>query len=334
MSLSHRRSEFVLLIAAGLLWGCGSSPPTPSSTQVRAPASPAAPTPSGGPIEPGVTDGDANEDGDPPGLDEGDPLLNAVVVTVSDRVRVRSEPRVSDDSIRYEPLLPLGTSLYVLDGPVSASGYTWYKVASVSLGLIAPGVCGADQGPCDGINYGWVAAAGRDGEPWLAAGRADCPPVPTDVPALVSLPLGARLACFSRMPITVQARLIECNCDVDGGGYEPNWFTDDQPLLLVEPSETHPPADYEDWLIVRFDPAGRYPEALPVGDIVEVTGMFDHPAALNCLFQDVPVETAGPPAPTSNCRFMFATTSLVAVQPSGTGPRRSSVGRRASRVTT
>ena len=87
-----------------------SSPPPTSSSPTTTPppvapstppaGSPATPAPSGGPI---------------------DPLLNAVVVTVSDRIRVRSEPRVSDDSIMYEPVLPLGTELTVLDGPVSAS---------------------------------------------------------------------------------------------------------------------------------------------------------------------------------------------------------------------
>ena len=46
---------------------------------------------------------------------------------------------------------------------------------------------------------------------------------------------------------------------------------------------------------------------------MEVTGMFDHPAAMNCLYQGMPLDTAGPPAPTSSCRFMFAITSLVVV---------------------
>ncbi len=92
--------------------------------------------------------------GQPPGLDE-DPLLNTFVVTVSDRLRVRSEPRVSDDSTKYEPLLPLGTELLVLDGPVSASGYTWYKVAPVSFSRL------------EGPGFGWVAMAGKDGEPWI-----------------------------------------------------------------------------------------------------------------------------------------------------------------------
>ena len=57
-------------------------------------------------------------------------------MTVSDDLRVRSEPRVADDSIKYEPLLPLGTELTVLDGPVSGSGYTWYKVAPVSFTVL------------------------------------------------------------------------------------------------------------------------------------------------------------------------------------------------------
>jgi serpin B len=60
----------------------------------------------------------------------------------------------------YEPVLPLGTELTVLEGPVSASGYAWYKVAPVSfVGLDGPG-------------YGWVAAAGTDGEPWIALREA------------------------------------------------------------------------------------------------------------------------------------------------------------------
>jgi hypothetical protein len=60
----------------------------------------------------------------------------------------------------YEPWLPLDTELTVLDGPVSASGYTWYKVAPVSFaGLSGPG-------------YGWVAAAGKDREAWIALAGA------------------------------------------------------------------------------------------------------------------------------------------------------------------
>ena len=80
---------------------------------------------------------------------------NQVVVTVSDRLRVRSEPRVGDDSIKYDPVLPLGTELFVLDGPVTASGYTWFKVAPVSYAELS------------GPGFGWVASADKDGTPWI-----------------------------------------------------------------------------------------------------------------------------------------------------------------------
>jgi hypothetical protein len=149
----------------------------------------------------------------------------------------------------------------------------------------------------------------------VATGRRLCPPVPADVSALLAISRDARLLrCFSGRPIAVQARLIGCNCDVDGGAYEPRWFSDgSQPLLLVEPSETSAPAEYNEWLIVRLDPSGTYPAVVPVGDVVEVTGMFDHPAARDCTYQGLP-DDVNTPAPTSKCRYMFVTTSIVAVR--------------------
>ncbi len=77
-------------------------------------------------------------------------------MTVSDRIRVRSQPRVSDDSIKYEPLLPTGTELFVIEGPIEASGYAWYHVAPTTLTL------------SNAVNDGWVAVADRDGTPWIA----------------------------------------------------------------------------------------------------------------------------------------------------------------------
>jgi hypothetical protein len=41
---------------------------------------------------------------------------------------MRSDPNVREASIRYEPLLPLRTTLFVLTGPVTADGYEWYEV--------------------------------------------------------------------------------------------------------------------------------------------------------------------------------------------------------------
>ncbi len=109
-------------------------------------------------------------------------------MTVADRLRVRSEPRVSDDSIMYDPVLPLGTELFVLDGPVSASGYTWYMVAPVSFAEL------------DGPGSGWVASADKNGEPWIALAQgptADLAIAVADVPRAAADPSEARRAAAS-----------------------------------------------------------------------------------------------------------------------------------------
>ena len=110
-------------IVMGLLVAACASPaiPAPSSTPLPS----ISPPPTASPTAPAATPA--------PSAGPSNPFLHQVVVTVSDRLRVRSQPRVSDDSIMYEPVLPLGTELTVLDGPVSASGYTWYKVAPISF---------------------------------------------------------------------------------------------------------------------------------------------------------------------------------------------------------
>ncbi len=96
----------------------------------------------------------------PPDGNAGDLVQGALAVTVSDRLRVRSQPRVADDSIKYEPVLPVGTELQVLEGPVQDSGYTWVRVAPVGMTLDA------------GVSDGWVAIADHDGTPWVAASEA------------------------------------------------------------------------------------------------------------------------------------------------------------------
>jgi hypothetical protein len=78
--------------------------------------------------------------------------------TVSDRLRVRSLPEISDASVRYEPVLPLGTKVTVVEGPVLGNGYAWYHVIAK---------LGDGRGNVTKTLDGWVAAAGLDGERWL-----------------------------------------------------------------------------------------------------------------------------------------------------------------------
>lgn len=104
----------------------------------------------------------------PTPLDVAPPVdlaVGAEALTLTGDLRVRSQPRVADDSVKYEPLLGKGTRLRVLDGPVQASGYWWYRVApyttkngqAVSIDLSG------------GATDGWVASAARDGTRWIAA---------------------------------------------------------------------------------------------------------------------------------------------------------------------
>lgn len=225
-------------------------------------------------------------------------FVGSVVTTLAnDGLRVRSEPRISDDSHTLEPLLPLGSQLYVLEGPVSASGYAWYEVAPLTSRKLPSG---------------WVASADRDGEPWIAADDFDCPPLPTDFRSLAALPPGVGLVCFPRVPITVEARLIWCYCDVDGDWYTPFWFhLNDDPDLLVEPGVTSVPPDMADWFGLNLDPAGEHPDVLPEGEVVEVTGIFDHPAASRCTR----TEMDGEPVSSQGCRLEFAVTRLLVSGP-------------------
>jgi hypothetical protein len=270
-----------------------SAVPTPPSTPVPSPTEPLHPSPPATSIKPG-----------------------AVVETLVPDVRVRAKPRVTD-SYKYEPLLPSGTKLYVVDGPVAASGYDWLWVAQLTS---------------TSLPSGWVAAAGRDGEAWLGPSGDDCPAVPDDPQALLALPRGAGLACFSRVPITFKARLFHCNCDPTPGSdwIVPNWLFDygDGPLI-VDPSAVRPyVADgppHEEGLDLLLDPNGRFPATLPIGvyldgddwsipPVVTITGMFDHPAAGTCRWEShdpLPATALPLDPPVGRCRLEFAVTRIV-----------------------
>jgi serpin B len=181
------RRVVVLAAVIALVAGCSSSSPSsspmagsPAPSQATVTATPVA-TPSASPAAtPAPTPTET-----PVALD---PFAGKVVVTVSDNLVVRSEPRVSDDSVMYKPWLPTGTELRVLDGPVNGSGFTWYEVEPVSFtGLDGPG-------------HGWVAMAGKDGEPWIALAEPEIAGIElakADVPRAAADPAAAKNAAAS-----------------------------------------------------------------------------------------------------------------------------------------
>lgn len=83
-------------------------------------------------------------------------MIVDVVVT---GLRVRTLPTVDNTkSAKFEPLLGPGTQLRIIDGPVSADGYVWYRVEAI----------GSPQ-------TGWVSSADHDGTPWIADARRPSP---------------------------------------------------------------------------------------------------------------------------------------------------------------
>ncbi len=288
---SNRRGVITLLATVALVAGCRMA--TASAPPASAPLVTTSTAPTGGStavasvtasVEPAPTPEPSN-----PSLVAAD----TIAMTVVDGLRVRSQPRVSDDSFKYDPLLPKGTPLYVLDGPVSASGYVWFKVVPLSSST---------------LHEGWVAVGEPDERAVARSGIVRLPAGADQVGELTGLQPGVGLACYPRAPITIRARLVDCNCDIDGPSSSPSWFTlgSGNPPLLVEPDRTAPPRDPGDWLILHLDPDGRHPATLPVGQVVTVTGVFDHPAAANCTmtdFDDVQ-------APSKDCRMVFAVTDL------------------------
>lgn len=79
---------------------------------------------------------------------------------VTDGLRIRTRPNLDDDT--RIALLDLGTKFTLVDGPVPAAGYWWYRVNDVAVAL--PG----------GATGGWVASASRKGTPWIGPTPRSC----------------------------------------------------------------------------------------------------------------------------------------------------------------
>lgn len=162
--ISLRRSPSALLVtvlvAALTVTACDSSvvpSASPASPGISAPAPSAVPSSTPAPSEAASPEASVEPSAVPV---SGDFAPGSLAITVSDRLRVRSQPLVDDASIKYEPVLPVGTALQVLEGPVEGSGYQWIHVAPVDVTL--------DGGVADG----WVAVADHDGTPWIAVSDA------------------------------------------------------------------------------------------------------------------------------------------------------------------
>jgi hypothetical protein len=232
------------------------------------------------------------------------------IVTANEGVRMRTEPSLEAPSERYTPMLPKGADLYVISGPEHGSGYHWYEVSP--LGDEIHGLIGSSRPP-EHAYTGWVAVASRDGEPWLAHRKVNCPNKPRDVTALTSLSGLEGLTCFSRVRITVRARILPCGCSTTGpcDWGNPAWFWNWGEYLVIVPpttrqSDSSPRGGIE--LVVE---GGGSPHSMPIDKVVTVTGMFNHPAAATCQVNSA-AGSDGDPVwwPAGSCRTRFVVTSI------------------------
>ena len=315
-------SRLTGMLALGLLVAACSAPPAvPSAEPLTPSASPAAslvPIPSAEPSDPPAAS--PSEMPSEPPVAAAPIRVNAYARVVTDDLRVRSKPGVSEDSEKLAPLLQHSVRVVVLDGPVRASGFDWYQVLPIQV---------SDTSDEPAYPFGWVAAAGTDGEPWLAAEAPDCPATPADFIELTDLyGIGTSynaLTCFSGQEISFEARVgqPEARCGVaTPWGVDPQWFD----LCLANETYLVPVADVDAgpelspaWA-PGVDTSIAGPPNVPSYDlpVVMVTGMFDHPAARTCrnrLDQDDADFPEPDPARTVlTCRWTFVVTSMEKVE--------------------
>lgn len=319
-----RRSRLACLLTAAVVAGCTSGAPVT--------ATPTAPEPAAAtPTAPATATAAPSASAKPTAAPLSSPTWNGVlvepriaftpgqiaVVTAGDGVRLRTRPSVDDSSGRYTPLLAAGANLYVISGPVHGSGYHWYEVVPLDEQL--RGMVGSSSPP-ENARTAWVAAASREGYPWLRLRTAKCPAKPRDVAALASLaPLFAPesldgLACFGRVPITVTARILPCGCSVTGpcDAFRPSFFGGSGEFLVLLPPTTRRSESSPIGGVRLFVDPASVKGAVPIDRVVTVTGMFNHPAAAACQFNP----TAGVPEdrqqwlPAGSCRTTFVVTSI------------------------
>jgi hypothetical protein len=207
--------------------------------------------------------------------------------------------------------------VFVIDGPVSGSGYDWYLIDPLSEVDL--------QVHPDPPSPGWVAAASRDGEPWLAPSAAHCLDTPLGwlKSEFVYPPVGlSGVACFGdrtlRFTALYSSRSREGCVDTTGPWrIEPSWFApcQDREYRLADPETNLPQGG--NTLGVAIEPKvdlRDLPDLAPdEWLLVDVAGRFAHPAADDCRAVPTGGDGEGPPrreVVVLGCRAQFVVTAI------------------------
>jgi hypothetical protein len=194
--------------------------------------------------------------------------LDSIAVVVNGPLRVRSRPSVEGDSKKFDPLLETGQRLFVLDGPVAGSDYSWYLVRPVLERT---------------THTGWIAAADHDGTPWLAPGSIECDPDPSIDD--LRLDEAVQLACYARREFTFTGTLSnEPACDgsmTASPGWLAPWCGTFR-LLYDDASDTLPPLEIQIAVPPDTRVAAGFPDEWDRMDAT-VVAHLDDPAARTCV---------------------------------------------------
>lgn len=210
---------------------------------------------------------------------------------------LRSRPSTSDESVIFEERFQTGQLLFIIDGPAEGSGYTWYLVQDTPGWLES-----AD---------GWVAAAARDGTPWLATASVPCPPEPS-LEDLAALDPMQRIHCYHSRDFTFTDTLTAgVMCGAGVVLKSPTWMAGCRSTFYW---------GRDAGLIVAIPPglAAAVPTVEPeVSFEATITAHMDDPIAQTC----VPYEGFEAdydllnPGTVLACRSMFVATSFELITP-------------------
>ncbi|HEX5014880.1 MAG TPA: SH3 domain-containing protein [Candidatus Limnocylindrales bacterium] len=197
---------------------------------------------------------------------------------IVDGLRARSAPGV-DAPLMSPAQVPLGTLVYIVDGPVAADGYTWYLVHPFDVGQV-----------------GWVAAGDRSETPWLRGGGVGCPRAPLDARELLNVGGFGALACFGNAETELLGDVTCPAPDGDHGYSGPPWLRPERHCTIDLFGQTM--SFYQ-----ASDPGG------PREGRFRVTGHWDDPASGSCRQTDS-VPPVNPADLALICRSFFVATGF------------------------
>jgi hypothetical protein len=223
---------------------------------------------------------------------------DSVAQVVTTDLVVRSRPGVNAESEIYAERLNEPMLVFVLDGPVAADGFEWYLVDPFELHVCVD-ICG-ERPP-----FGWVAQAGKDGEPWIAPGTIECPA--PDAASIGWLSTTTRLACYGDEALTLDGTMGDCYAAETPVAWQ-------QTLCTLLPRDYVPVDTFTSFLVMYAGEGVQLPIER-AGSDVQVTGHFDDPAAGSCSVlaspdPDFGVAPIPPERAVLSCRGAFVITAI------------------------